>query len=367
MMSEERKMVLKMVEDGKISVEEAERLLNVLNEKAEKQKDDHSDRDEALTPSEFVDWERWDERKQSYKQQSSGFKISQYIDNVIQKIKDVDFDLNFGSHEQVNHIFQDDTDHFRELKLNIKNGSIELIPWKDNYVQIDCDVKVYRVRNNEEARQRFLNEVHFDIVDETLLFTCDARDLKINATINIPEKMYECVECKLFNGSMIGKSIHAQELKAKTVNGSVTFPQIFAKKAEFETGNGTITVSGETSLLEAETINGAIEATGSFRDFEAESFSGSITTHLLSEGHASLKSTTSGITVVVPAHLQVNGELSSSIGSVHCNLHSFEILHEKKELAQRRLKFVSNKKADQVLTLEASTKTGSITVAEQEG
>lgn len=366
-MNEERKMVLKMLEEGKISVEEAERLLNALHEKTEKNNEDKSDQDEVLTPSEFVDWERWEERKQTYKQQSSGFKISQYIENFIQKIKDVDFDLNFGSYEQVKHIYQDHSDDFHELKINIKNGSIELTPWKNNYVQIDCDVKVYRVRSSDEARQRFLSEVHFDIVNEMLLFTCDARDMKITATVNIPEKMYEFVECKLFNGSVSAETIHAQELNAKTVNGSMSFPQFLARKAEFETGNGTITVSGEANRLEIETINGAIEAIGKFRDFEAESFSGAITARLQSEGYVSLKSTTSGITVIVPNDIQVNGELASSIGSVSCDLYSFEVLHEKKELAQRMLKFVSNKKAEQVLTLEANTKTGSITVAEQEG
>ncbi len=365
-MSEERKMVLKMLEEGRISVDEAERLLHALNEKDEKTDEEQGDFEEAQPPSEFVDWERWDERKQTYKQQSSGFKISQYIENIIQKIKDVDFDLNFGAHESVKHIFQDHTDDFHELNIKIKNGSVDLKIWKDKYVQIDCDVKVYRVQSREEARQKFLNEVHYELADGTLQFSCDARDVKIHASVAIPEKMYEQVVCKLFNGNVSCEAIHANELKIKTVNGSLSFPQIAADKAELETGNGAIFVNGQADWLTVETINGAIEAEGMFRDFDAESFSGSITARLHSEGKAALKSTTSGITVIVPKDMQIHGELLSSIGSVQCELHSFEVLHEKKELAQRLLKFVSNKKAKRVLHVEANTKTGSAAVVEQE-
>lgn len=367
-MSEERKMVLKMLDEGKISVDEAERILRALQTQNEPDMDTSGQEDvnDVQSPSEFVDWERWEERKQSYKQQSSGFKISQYIENVIQKIRDVDFDLNFGSFEAVKHIFQDHTDDFNDIKIKVKNGSIELTPWKDNYVQIDCDAKVYRVQSSDEARQRFLNEVYFDIRHNELFFSCDARDIKVNATIYIPEKMYESIECKLFNGNGTGNALAAREIELKTVNGSLSFPQLLAQQAGFETGNGTITVSGEANRLDIETINGAIDVKGMFRYVDAESFSGAITTHLQHEGNVSLKSTTSGIKVIVPKDVRVHGELVSSIGSVQCELHSFEVLHEKKDLAQRTLTFVSNKKAEDTLNIEANTKTGSITVTEQE-
>lgn len=366
-MSEERKMILKMLEDGKISVDEAERLLRALQEKgSEEHKSTTETSEETGALSEFVDWERWDERKQTYKQQSSGFKFSQFIENFIQKIKDVDMDFNFGSFEQVKHIYQDHSDEFDSIKIKIKNGAVELTPWEENYVQINCDVKVYRVRNSEEARQRFLHEVHFDISNETLVFLCDARDIKINANIYIPKKQYDCLECKLFNGSVKGQALHTQKLQSKTVNGNITFTDFQTQKAELETGNGSVTVSGESSRLEIETINGAIDLAGAFRDVDAENFSGMITAQLQTDGSASLKSTTGSITVFVPNGVQVNGELLSAIGSVQCDLRSFEIVYEKKELAQRLLKFVSNKNEERIFTLEANTKTGTIQVMEQE-
>lgn len=367
MLSEERKKILKMLEDGKITVDEAERLLNALHETSEKADSREEQRAEESTAlSEFVDWDRWDERKQTYKQRASGFKLSQFIENFIQKIKDVDLDFNFGSYERVKHIYQDHTDHFEAMKIKLKNGSVELFFWEYDYVQIDCDVQVYRVANSEEARNKFLQTVRFEIANETLFFGSDARDVKIRAAVYVPAKNYEFIECKLFNGSVSGQDVIAREIEVKTMNGSVSFANIELHKGEIETGNGAVTVQGTANRLEVETLNGAIDLSGSFRNLEAENFSGAITADVQAEGNASLQSTIGNIAVFVPNDVQVNGKLSSALGSVHCELHSFEVLDEKKEMAQRFLHFVTNKKESEILWLEASTKTGAIQVMERE-
>lgn len=366
-MSEERKMILKMLEEGKISADEAERLLQALNEQSEKDKSSQDQRsEESGALSEYVDWERWDERKQTYKQQSSGFRFSQFIENFIQKIKDVDIDFNFGSYERVKHIYQDHADAFAEIKINLKNGAVELIPWEHPYVQIDCDVQVYRTASNEEARNKFLKEVRFEIANETLLFTCEARDVKIKASVYVPAKAYDFVECKLFNGSVTGQNVIAKDLEIKTMNGNVSFSNVDLHKGEIETNNGAVTISGKANRLDIETFNGGIDIIGSFRNVDAENFSGTVTADLDAEGNVSLQSMIGNITAYVPTNVQVNGELTSAIGTVQCELHSFEVLNEKKELAQRYLHFVTNKKEKRILSLEAKTKAGTIQVMERE-
>lgn len=367
MISEERKMILKMLEDGKITVDEAERLLKALHENSEKgESANEQTGQESTALSEFVDWDRWDERKQTYKQHASGFKFSQFIENFIQKIKDVDLDFNFGSYERVKHIYQDHTDAFEEMKVTLKNGSVELIPWEYDYVQIDCDAQVYRVTNSQEARNKFLQAVRFEIANNMLFFSSDARDVKIRATVHIPAKNYALIECKLFNGSVSGKGVHAIELEVKTVNGNVSFTNMELYKGEIKTSNGNVTIQGNANRLEVESLNGAFDLSGAFRHLEAENFSGTVTADVQAEGSVSFKSTIGSVTVYVPKHVRVNGKLSSALGSVQCELHSFEVLDEKKEMAQRYLHFVTNKKASEILWLEAHTKTGAIQVMERE-
>lgn len=367
MISEERKKILKMLEDGKITVDEAERLLNALQENSGKHQSENNQTGEDSTAlSEFVDWDRWDERKQTYKQHASGFKFSQFIENFIQKVKDVDLDFNFGPYERVKHIYQDRTDAFQEIRFKLKNGSVEWSPWEYDYVQIDCDVQVYRVTNSEEARNKFLQEVRFEIANGTLFFGSDARDVKIRATVNVPQKNYEFIECRLFNGSVSGQDVTARELEVKTVNGNVSFTNLEIHKGEIETSNGNVTIQGNANRLEVETLNGAIDLSGSIRNLEAENFTGTITADVQAEGNASLKSTLGSVSVFVPRDVQVNGKLSTALGSLKCELHSFEVVDEKKEVAQRYLHFVTNRKESKILSLEAHTKTGAIKVMDRE-
>lgn len=366
-MGDERKMILQMLQDGKITAEEAERLLKVLNEPAAEPKVEEKSKPSEATPSEFVDWKGWENRKQSYKQASGGLKISQYIESFIQKLKDVDFDFNFGTYETVNHIFQDHPEEVNRIEVDVKNGSVELSPWDEDFVQVDCEVKVYKVASKDEAREKFIRETLFETVNHKLLFACEPRDMKVTATIYIPKKTYDSIDLSLFNGDMNGQAIKAKNLHAKTVNGSITFPGLHVEKAEIETGNGTISVEGKAEDIELETLNGPIKAVGAFRDLDAETFSGLITAKLSEPGVISLKSTTGNVRVSVPKHMQINGELVTAFGSLNCEVGSFEVLREKKEMAQRLLKFVSNKSSTSILTLDANTKTGAITVTEQEG
>lgn len=364
-MAAERKMILEMLQEGKITADEAERLLKAINEPEERSTEEEM-KEDPISPSEFVDWDAWDERKQAYRQKSSGFKIGQYIESFIQKLKDVDLDFNFGSYETVKHIYQDNHPEFTNVACDIKNGAVHIEPWDEHAVQVNCEARVYKVQSEDEAYRRFMKNTRFEIKNDTLIFACEVNDMKVNATIYLPRKTYDDIEVRMFNGQISGSGLFTDDLNIKSVNGNLSFPNLQAKKAELETGNGTITVAGQADEIELETLNGAVDAAGAFRDLHVETFSGLVKADLSSAEAVSLRSTTGSIDVRVPRAVHINGELVSSIGSIHCELHAFEILKEKKEIAQRLLKFVCNKQADKTLALDANTKTGTITVAERE-
>lgn len=363
-MNEERKMILNMLKDGKITAVEAERLLKALHLNSDqKQPDDQTTDDEkALSP--YVDWEGWEDRRQSYKQKASSQTISAYIESFIQKVKDVDLDFNFGRSETVNHIFQDQSDDVNKVTIEIGNGSVSLQFTEEDTLQVDCTAKVYQVKSSEEARLRFLRETQFDMVDDELVFTCERRDLKVNTIVYVPKKKYKELNIQLFNGSVTVDPSEIKDVHVKTVNGNINVSNLLAKHVELETGNGTISVTGQADHMELESLNGALSVTGACRDLTLESFSGRLTTRLSQAEIIRLKSVTGSIDAMIPNNVHVNGELQSNFGSIHCELHSFEVLKEKTDLTQRLLKFVANKGASSSLILEASTKTGTITVTD---
>src|SRR5699024_5269865 len=161
-MDDERKMILSMLREGKITAEEAERLLKALNPTSDPEKTKEKTKQEETTLSPYVDWEGWDDRRQSHKQKASSQTISAYLESFIQKLKDVDFDLNVGRSETVNHIFQDQSDNVKKVMMELGIGSVSFQLTDEDSLQVDCVAKVYQVNSGDEARERFLREARFE-------------------------------------------------------------------------------------------------------------------------------------------------------------------------------------------------------------
>ena len=108
-MQEERKMILKMIEDGKITTEEGLQLLKALKDDA-KEAGPEIVEDQPVQSSELstdVDWDHGSSYSQTEKKSPSfAARFSDIVEDVVQKIKEFDLDFNFGSSVEVEHIFQ---------------------------------------------------------------------------------------------------------------------------------------------------------------------------------------------------------------------------------------------------------------------
>jgi DUF4097 and DUF4098 domain-containing protein YvlB len=364
MMKEERKRILKMVEEGKLTVDEALTLLEEL-EKAQQTVEQKQEQiiNELSTAVRFEEAKKEDPRNAKY--QSTKEKIFEFVDSALKKIKDFDFDLNFGQSVEISHIFQHSEADVKDIDIDIANGSVKITAWDQPDVRVECQAKVYRVDTQDQARQNFLRDVAFTVEGQKLRFLTQQKWMKVEAVIYIPKVQYENVRIRMFNGSISGEAINVQDLRVKTANGKIKLDEINGKKAEVETANGKINVKASTlEELEAETINGAIKLDGNFQKAEAQSFNGNISFDLSGTGcewlHA--KTTTGAIELLIPEGTPVNGELKSNLGGFNLKLVGVQILEEKSEVIQKSLRFQSVNHPDKMLKIYAETKTGSVTV-----
>ncbi|MGO4888838.1 DUF4097 family beta strand repeat-containing protein [Anaerobacillus sp. MEB173] len=358
-MEEERRMILKMIEDGKITADEGLKLLNALQEK-----DNPKTEKEPSYLSDQVDWGKGKHYRRKYKQPSSTHKFTDFIESAIQKIKEFDLDFNFGPVIEINHIFQHRDPSFFEIDVALENGSVTLIPWDEPDVRVECKVKVYKVKDSEAARQTFLKETSFE-VDEKLSFYVNVKSIKVNATIYIPRKQYDHIKLYTFNGHLKGDDIAARELNAKTVNGSITFENSQHSRAHLETVNGAITLSNTTTgKCEAKTMNGPITLKGDMAFVDVETVNGTILYRLQSakESEAYLKTGTGSVDILIPVNLKTEGQFKTNVGGFSCDLPEFDVLKEKKEIAAKSLTFISNKEIQPTFVVEAESKTGSISI-----
>lgn len=354
-MNNERERILKLVEEGKLSVEGALTLLEGLDK--EKQ-------DSEITSQVKVEGsEKKDETY--YKFQTTKEKIFDFVDTAFKKLKDIDIDINFGKSIEIAHIFQQASPEFKEIDVHVANGSVQLIPWDQTDVRVECQAKIYRVESLEEARTNFLQGIIFTIENNRLTFQTQHKWMKVEAKVYVPHADYEKVRVRLYNGPISAENMKVKDLKVDTANGKVSLENIQSQKAKAETANGKIKVmKSNIEEFGAETINGAIMFEGGLLKGNLHTFNGNITctvTNPVCE-NLILKATTGHIEVVVPSEIAVSGELKSNIGSFDVKLDGIQVIEEKTEVVQKLLRFKPIVESAKVLHVQSDAKAGSIKI-----
>ena len=153
-MKEEKKRILKMVEEGKLTVDEAVTLLDEL-EKAQQTMEQKQEQivNELSTAVNFEETKKEDPFQAKY--QSTKDKIFDFVDSALKKIKDFDFDLNFGQSVEISHIFHHGDVDLKNIDIDVANGSVKIAAWDQPDVRIECQAKVYRVENQTRRAKTF--------------------------------------------------------------------------------------------------------------------------------------------------------------------------------------------------------------------
>ncbi|WYP25785.1 DUF4097 domain-containing protein [Alkalihalobacillus sp. FSL W8-0930] len=356
---EEKKMILKMIEDGKVTAEEGIKLLQAI------EKDDSTSSSTQLSTE--VNWEKGNESRENKTKSDAGSyatKFTDFVETAFKKIKEADFDFNFGSHVVVDHTFHHRDETPEVIDVSLENGAITLIPWEESDIRVECQAHVYRVKDSEEARRIFLQETAFAVEDKKLTFHSKVKSLKVKTTIYVPKSSYDRVKLYSFNGEIAASHLEVDTLDVNTLNGALSFEGVKAKKANVETVNGSIQLKDSTiHLVDAKTLNGTVFVGGKIQDADIEAINGTLTYELESldeAGFAELKTTTGTIHIHVPSTIRLEGKFKTNVGGVSNAMADSEVLEEKKDFANRSLHFVGNPSASPRVKVSAVSNTGSI-------
>lgn len=372
-MQEERKMILKMIEDGKITAEEGLQLLNALKDDTVEAGGEEATEQAAQSKeiSTDVDWSSGASYSQAEKKSPSfAARFSDFVEDAIQKIKEFDLDFNFGSSVEVEHVFQHQDAQIEKVDISIENGNLLLRPWDENDVRIECQVKVFKVKDQDEARNTFIDVIDFSVKDQVLKFHSPKKSMKVNTIVYVPKNHLEEVNLYVFNGKVNGEgALVSRDIDVKTVNGAIEFEKIVTQDGDFETANGAITIPKLDAVhSEAKTINGTVKVGALQGKFDGETLSGTIEYSLLepADARAYIKTTTGSVIVQVPDNVKTEGKLKTTVGGIHCKLDDFAVVDEKKEFANNKMSFLSNKSGEYSFYVEAEATTGSVTVKRSE-
>jgi DUF4097 and DUF4098 domain-containing protein YvlB len=365
-MKEERKRILEMVESGVLSAAEALTLL----EELEKEQQSRQKKEQELMNELIVieqNEKKEDREDRQFKQAKS--KLIDFMNSVLKKIKDFDFDFQLGQSVDVSHVFHHADAYLTEMEYDIANGKIEIIPWDQQDVRLECQGKVYRTENYDEGRTTFLKNTIFSIENGKLRFSTQLKLMKVDTRVYVPPAEYERISVRIFNGPFSMKDVAVGKMKVKTANGKIELNKVAGDEFELETANGHILLHDcQAEKVEAETINGKIEFDGDFSNVDLHSFNGNMKGRLHGDDVkvVSMKGVTGNLELELNRSLKLDGELKTYLGKLGADIEGKEVLEEKDDVVHKQMRFVKKGHSVTPAYLFMETKTGSITVKERE-
>ena len=370
-MNEERFLILKMVEEGKITAQEAVALIDALEAESSVERHTEMAREAceegpSSTSTEKVGQSQWSSVKKlrdvaenagdselarKLEEEANKFaknveeaadKLSRVIEERIEKeVKPALANLpSFLASipvigewvgyfttisEEREGYFQDDT---VKLELAINNGSIEVEGWSEEYYRLALKLKV-RGTDEEAARERAQEIVQMEEGSGRLQIISKAGPNEaLHIRLSVPQdKLYQlafstsngAVKTKSLknavgsivtsNGRIHLENMSGERLTARTSNGPVDCDDVSVGELMLGTSNGRIKVDGFAQRLEARTSNGSIEVKPRLGD-------------LLQEQTLDLHTSNGGIQVNLPLALQ-NAcwfDLSNSFSAIKVSL-----------------------------------------------
>ena len=276
-MNEEKKMILDMLKEGKITVEQASDLLEAVG------KDKAKNNEES-----FID------------------KLSTSFEKVMKKtsetISNFDFDLDLDSVNIPNiyHINSQKSenqtkidDEINEIEINLINGSLDIERAQENHIMVE--EKVF-FKNKEDQKNDYLN---IEVVEDKLLINVNENYRSLDASANV--KLY------------LGKNIY-DKLDANIINGQVEICDVDFKENNIESTNARFTLINTAGNIDLKNTNGKIEIRNTNGDLEVSNVNGSVYLTNVSGKNANVE--------VVNGSIRIDGlnmenvDLASKAGSI---------------------------------------------------
>lgn len=231
-MNDEKQMILEMLKEGKITVEEANSLLDAVGGKKIKSEND------------FIS------------------KLSQSIDSVIKKttetINNIDFE-NFDikefniKGESNTHAEMRIDDEINKISIDIPNGKILIERAVDSAITLSQDI--WSKKND------LIDYLDIDIDEDSLNITVNDKYNKVDASavikLSLAKNLYDNLEIDIVNGTVEISDVDFKDQTIDSVNAKITIINS-SGNLSIDNVNGKIDIKNTNGELEIDNVNGAV-------------------------------------------------------------------------------------------------------------
>lgn len=244
-------MILSMLEEGKITSEEAIKLMEAIEEEEAFSKD-------KSQGSSYKKEERFNFKDTLDNIEDIGTDIGNALYGLFDGLKD--FSGSFGRHnyDTITSNLTMDLSGLENPSLDLRaiNGDINILPSQEDHIKIDvtCQYKKGLLAQDE---------AYFDFTNKDGKISFIPRynsNISIKLDVSLPEKHYDNIELKTSNGKIYTSRLNAKSAQYSTSNASINLEEANVELIDLTTKNGKIEIKSTNSKdIKAYTTNASID------------------------------------------------------------------------------------------------------------
>ncbi len=391
MINEERTLILKMLEEGKITLEEADTLLDALDilptGKAVTSGEGVGSRRDKSSVKRSDDFESFKEQlrgikdslndgisaakkdlqraKKDFNESNIGGEVSGFLNSIVDSFRG-SFGPSFQFEDNLPGSFALKEGEIAEVEIDIRNGGIviESIEGNDYIINLRSSVKA---ENESKAKVYKEEELHVIQEDNRLKISHTGKKISTSVRLGLPQDLVYRLKLDGSNGRIVVSDLQTAELEADTSNGGILFKNLAGKILSADTSNGRIEMHNvQADMLKADTSNGSIYIDGKGSVFKGDTSNGSITIKPLFVGDGEVVADTSNgrIRIGLPDDDTVgyNIKARTTMGSLTVNLKNLDYRERTDSYTRRNISAYSKDWQSKALkaSITADTSMGSI-------
>ncbi|MGN7116364.1 DUF4097 family beta strand repeat-containing protein [Lysinibacillus odysseyi] len=392
---DERKRILKLVENGTISAEEAIELLEALSQ--QKEPTQSTAPTMYTTPEQTTNQESPFTFEEEKKRKTTGFEdlfsklgnkdLNRKVDELMQelrhdlsefggrmmtmmnttlsKVKDFDVEFPFGEKVEFNKSYAFNAEEVKGFEIDIPNGRVTIEKGTaEPHVIIEALVKTQKKDTQHDTIEEF-TDGFIELKDGKIEVATQSKLSHVALNIILPEKQYDVFIIRLLNGGITINDAEAKLIKVKTYNGAVKVENVVFDHANLQSANGAIEARGiQGDDIEAETANGRIYIDGDVKEVEAESVNGHVVVTTTSQKAYKVKARTmaGSVELYIPKNLALDGQVTSNLGRTDVGLADVAVRMGEGQFLQKTCYFNKMVEDASLLKIVGESRTGSILV-----
>lgn len=391
-----KERILKMLEEGKITSEEAIRLMETMDRKegqdqsasaddtGQKKKDGDEYWDGGMVNDLFQQfmgevnkYVNPDKLNKTYKdvnqranktyqdvrtrfdsnQQAS--QVFKSVERAFDSVKNTNFDSVFSGGAK-NRLIETIDESYSSISLDITNGDIKIVP-TDRVETAKFEVTPFY--RKLDAKRNYFQDIICEVKNDELVIVSDIRSAKVNVELNLNA---ETIRRLIITGSNGNVSLKDQDIKDLTIdvlNGHVKLEDTVTEHAFVRTSKGNISVEkGAYGDVELISMVGTINTDQFNAKNITVSANGSVNMTLQSTTDSATISTNMGsVNLSIPQGRPLEGRLSTVVGQLNYPPEVDARFMKHQDFGLKELMLV-NDSDEPGLFIEVSTKFGSVTL-----